>query len=442
MSQLERFAAALLAPPAEPARGAIASRLDLHAADTLGAMVAGALSAEGRELARPSHGPLLFGGDFFDRLALTVAQTRLTEIDDIHMASCTTIGSVIAPVAFLLGAETGASDARIAAGLRAGYDAMARLGMAVDGARILYRGVWPTYLTAPAGAAAASAAILGLGESQTADALALALAQMSGAPGGPASGRNARWLFAGWAAAAGVRASLAAREGFGGDRNLLDGDWFAKTHGIAFDPTPLGGDPGASLLDVSMKPWCTAKQAASALSAFQDLLDAGIQPADIAAVRVFVPEAYRAMIAHRPPGRVGRIVSIAWQCALAALHRGELLDIDRADHGAEPEFVALTQKVEVIADGELARHFPARYPARVEIETKDGARLEKTVIDAPGDPNRALDIDSVRAKFLAVTARHLDDRVALAVFESARQGEFGALLKSPALTARLPFPTA
>jgi 2-methylcitrate dehydratase PrpD len=426
---LETFAATLLTTPAtEAAR--IDARLRLHFADTVGAMVAGANSAEGREIAGPGGSPALFGPSLFDRIALSVAQTRLTEIDDIHMASCTTVGSVIVPVALKLSAETGADSARLAAGLRAGYDATVRLGCAVDGARILYKGIWPTYLTAPFGAAACAGAILGLTETQMANALALALAQVSGAAGGPSPGRNPRWLLAGWAAAAGVRAALAARDGYGGDRSLLDGDWLAKTHGIAFDASKLAGTPGSSLLDMSMKPWCTAKQACAALAAFIELLDDGVEASSIAAVRIHVPSAYRAMIAHRPPGRIGRIVSIGWQCAVAALHRDELLDIERADHSAEATFAALMDKIEVHADPALDEHFPARYPARVEIETKNGARFERLMLDAPGDPARALDAEGVETKFLRVTQRIIGETHAREIFTQTTGLDIHALASS------------
>lgn len=429
MTALETFAATLLAAPAAEA-AQIDARLRLHFADTVGAMVAGANSSEGREIAGPGGSPALFGPSLFDRIAVLVAQTRLTEIDDIHMASCTTVGSVIVPVAFKLAAETGADGARLAAGLRAGYDATVRLGCAVDGARILYKGIWPTYLTAPFGAAACAGAILGLTETQMANALALALAQVSGAAGGPAPGRNPRWLLAGWAAAAGVRAALAARDGYGGDRSLLDGDWFAKTHGIAFDASKLAGAPGSSLLEMSMKPWCTAKQACAALAAFIELLDNGVEAASIAVVHVHVPSAYRAMIAHRPPGRIGRIVSIGWQCAVAALHRDEVLDIERADHSAEPAFAALMDKIEVHADPALNAYFPARYPARVEIETKNGARFERLVPDAPGDPARAFHAEGVEAKFIRVTKKTFGETHAREVFAQATGVDLHALASS------------
>lgn len=413
MTVLEDFAARLLATPDNP--DAVAAKLTLHFTDTIGAMVAGAASREGYEIAAPTGDPALFADSLADRIARCVAQTRLTEVDDIHMASCTTVGSVVVPVALGVARASGAEGARIAAGLRAGYDAMVRLGLAIDGARILYKGIWPTYFCAPFAAAATASAVLGLDASRTAHALALALVQISGAAGGPAPERNPRWLLAGWAAAAGVRAALAARDGFGGDRTLLDSDWLQKTHGVAFDASRLQGAPGSALLEMSIKPWCTAKQACAALSGFIQLLDEGVRVEDIAQVRVHAPSAYRAMIAHQPPGRIGRIVSIAWQCALAACYRGELYDIERMDHASDPRFAALLQKVEVVAAPDLDAIFPQNYPARVEIGLANGDVRTAQIFNAPGDPGHELDENGANAKFLNVVAPLIGEEKALKI---------------------------
>lgn len=411
MTLLEDFAARLLAAPENP--DAVSAKLKLHFTDSVGAMLAGSSSREGRDISGCSPAPSLFSNDLPDRIARAVAQTRLTEVDDIHMASCTTVGSVVVPVALGLANAIGADHAQLAAGLRAGYDAMVRLGVAVEGARILYKGIWPTFFCAPFAAAATSCAVLGHDATRTANALALALAQTSGAAGGAAPGRNPRWLLAGWAAAAGVRAALAARDGYGGDRTLLDGDWLTKTHGLGFDPMALQAAPGSALLEMSVKPWCTAKQACSALAAFIQLLDDGVAVDDIAQVRVHAPAAYRAMIAHQPPGRIGRIVSIAWQCALAACYRGELYDIERMDHASDPRFAALMQKIEVVAAPDLDDLFPKNYPARVDILLVHGQQRSAQIVNAPGDPLHEMDENGAKAKFVNVCAPLVGEEKAL-----------------------------
>jgi hypothetical protein len=73
----------------------------------------------------------------------------LTEVDDIHMASCTTPGSVVIMTALALaGAGYGSCDGTdfYADAIHTGYEVMTRLGEAVSGPEILHEGVWPTYL--------------------------------------------------------------------------------------------------------------------------------------------------------------------------------------------------------------------------------------------------------------------------------------------------------
>src|SRR6185369_13028478 len=62
------------------------------------------------------------------------AQTRCTKVDDIHLASCTTPGSVIVPTALALAA---AGDLRsvgdVCAAALAGFETLIRYGVAING---------------------------------------------------------------------------------------------------------------------------------------------------------------------------------------------------------------------------------------------------------------------------------------------------------------------
>ena len=77
-------------------------------------------------------------------LARWVAVARLTELDDIHMPTCTTPGSVVVPAALAVAARLEATETAFARAVEIGYEAMTRLGAAIGGAHTVYRGVWPT----------------------------------------------------------------------------------------------------------------------------------------------------------------------------------------------------------------------------------------------------------------------------------------------------------
>src|SRR3982074_3626026 len=104
------------------------------------------------------------------------ATIRLSEVDDIHLPSCTTPSAAAVAVALSLAAHLERCDpVLVASAIWAGTEVMTRMGQAVRGPEILYRGVWPSCFAAPLSAAATAARMRDLDARQTADALSLAL---------------------------------------------------------------------------------------------------------------------------------------------------------------------------------------------------------------------------------------------------------------------------
>jgi len=105
MTNIERFVEAILTPP----QGADA-KLALHLLDTLGAWYGGIRTEDSllaAKLTAAQPGLRAAGDSALDRVAQRVAIVRNTEIDDIHMQSCTTIGSVVVPVAVTIAQALG-----------------------------------------------------------------------------------------------------------------------------------------------------------------------------------------------------------------------------------------------------------------------------------------------------------------------------------------------
>ena len=150
----------------------------LHAADTIGAWIAARGTPEGRAL-------VAFRKDadgLADRLAINVALARSSEIDDIHLGAMITPGAIVIPAALTIAASLpDVAPEDLAAAIVAGYEAMIRLGAAIDGPSVLYRGIWPSEFAAPFGGAAVAARLLRLDEKQSATALSAAL--IMAAPG-------------------------------------------------------------------------------------------------------------------------------------------------------------------------------------------------------------------------------------------------------------------
>jgi 2-methylcitrate dehydratase PrpD len=394
LQELARFvtrASAAQLPDAERAM------LRRHVADTLLAAIAGARTTEGQALRAA-----LPRTSVADAAGLLAAVVRHTEIDDIHTRSCTTPSSVTVPTALTLAGEHGAFDAdTVASAIWIGTELMTRLGVAIDGARILYRGLWPTYFTAPLGTAAIASRMLQLSEEETVHALSLALMLSAGRSGRFHGALPGRSVILAMAVANGVRAAQAAKDGVGGDPALLDGPWLKDAQGIDAKVEALTADLGKASIypQMTIKPFCSAKQAIAAIEALTTIIDEGAAPDTITKVVVRVPPPYSRMIATKAEAgaRASTIVSAAFQMGLAASHRDRLYDIERADAMAETAAAAFAGKVEIVADDSLLELFPTTFPAEVEVSA-GGKSLRKRVTTAAGDPGRTLDDAAFRHK--------------------------------------------
>jgi 2-methylcitrate dehydratase PrpD len=365
-------------------------RLRLHLTDTVVAALAGARIPEGKAL-RPVAGD----NDVASQIGRQAAAARLTEIDDIHLASCTTPSAGIVPIALRIAAHLRQFDPdEVASAIWVGTELTVRLGLAINGPKVLYRGIWPTYFAAPLGAAAAAARMLRLGEARTAHALSLALMLVAGGVGRIHGAPSGRWFLYANAVTGGIAAALAARAGYTGDPELLDKSWLADTHGITLDRDVLTGGLGASSVysTLSMKPFCSAKQGIAAVEAFRGLLQEGVRIDAIEKVRVCVPKAYAAMIATRavPGARQSTMVSVAHQIALAAQAPQRLYDVDRSVPLEDAAVAKLSAKIEVFPDGALEEFYPQHWPAQVEVEG-GGQAFRRRVVAAVGDPEHPLD---------------------------------------------------
>jgi 2-methylcitrate dehydratase PrpD len=397
MSVIGTLAAFVAGANASALPAAQRERLRLHVADTAIASLAGAAIPEGKALRALTDGSTLTA-----RIAQRAAATRLTEIDDIHLPSCVTPSAGVIPVALMLAAEVQKFDTgEIASAIWAGTEIATRLGLAVSGPQILYRGIWPTYLVAPVAAAATASRLMKLNEAQTGHALSLAVMLMAGGVGRIHGAPSGRWFLYASAVAGGIAAVQAARVDFRGDPDVLDKAWLSDTHGIALDHGRLTEKLGTSSIytELSLKPFCSAKQAIAAVNAFQTLLGRGIGPDAVNKVQVRVPPSYAGMISTRAEAgaRISTIVSVAHQLALAALAPDALYDIDRSAPKMDAAVAQFAAKVEVTAEPDLLPFYPQHWPAEVEV-TVGGEVLRQRIIEATGDPEHPLDADGVANK--------------------------------------------
>jgi 2-methylcitrate dehydratase PrpD len=356
-------------------------------------------------------------------LATHCALARMSEIDDIHLASTTTPGAIVIPGAVTIAAALGNHDpAALAAAMIAGYEIMVRLGRAVDGPSILYRGIWPTYFVTPIGIAAVAARLLDLDPQQAAHALALALVRSSPGVGQHNAATTSRWLAIGQAAEAGLLAALAARAGFTSDLALLDGGFLAGIYHATPDPEALTDALGErfGLREVSFKPWCAARQTMAATQAMIEIIGSGVAADAITEVKAFVLPPHRRMIDHGVTAgdRASFLTSLPYRLALAALAPRAAMEIGQAPVEVPENIRAFMGRIAIEPDDGLLSNYPYQWPARIEVVTSAGRHVG-IVTAVPGDPSRPYDAAAVTEKFHRFAAPAIGAESAARILEHA-----------------------
>jgi 2-methylcitrate dehydratase PrpD len=394
----------------------------LHAADAIGAWIAAAATKEGK-LLRGFRQP---GASLPDHVAINCALARLSEVDDIHLGSMVTPGAIVVPAALTIAAALpDLEENELAAAIIAGYEAMIRLGYAIEGPSVLYRGIWPTYFAAPFGVAATAARLMRLSTEQTANALSLALITASPGTGHHAATTTARWLAVGYAASRGLQAALAAGAGFTSDLKIADGDFLKNIYGVTpnADLIANGWDKPA-LSETSFKPWCAARQTMAATQALKELLAEGITMDSIVRIGVAVLPPHLKMIDHGVTmgDRFSFLTSVQYQMAVAAISPDTAMGLSAPTGPTSPDLLFFMERIKVRAEESLlTAGYPQAWPAHITVTTR-AKRHDRGVIHVPGDPERRLDEDGLKAKFLAVIAPALKDEPAEPVFALALRG--------------------
>jgi 2-methylcitrate dehydratase PrpD len=148
------------------------------------------------------------------------------DFDDTREDAIVHTGCVAVTTALAVGEAVRASGPAVLEALLAAVEVMCRVGLAVPGA-LHARHFHPTAITGSFGAAAAAGKLHGLSEDQLVNAFGICGSQAGGIIEYLADGSWTKRLHPGWAAHAGVVATLLAHSAFTGPETVLEG-----THGL------------------------------------------------------------------------------------------------------------------------------------------------------------------------------------------------------------------
>lgn len=335
------------------------------------------------------------------------------EQDDTHSGGSIHLGTTMYSAALALAEFLPDTPAdRFLAAVVAGYEAAARVAMAVQAQQQYALGFHPTQTCGVFGAAITAGKLLGLTAGQTLAAVGIAGSMAAGSMEFLAEGAWTKRIHPGLAAQNGIHAAMLAAEGFTGPLHILEGrDGFL--HGYSRDPASerLASGLGESfeILHTAVKPHACCRYMQGPIDALLELMrEHQVEPARIERIEVSILEAGWDIVCeprsrkYHPESVVDAQFSMPFGAAVAVLSGAAGLDQFTLEQVRSPQVRRMMGKVILMKDIRLEKNFPREWPARVSIYLEDGRQYEKFVRHPKGDPENPLTWDEMATKFRAL----------------------------------------
>lgn len=430
----------LLATAGAPLAGRDLKQIQNLILDHLGCCYAGSQLAWGRQLhewAVPHAGS--------GKAPLLASQTRLApalaafvnataahgmELDDTHDESVSHPGAAVIASSLALAAHHGLDGARLAAAIRAGYEAVGRAGAATNAAETIERGFHPTSLFAGFGVAAAAAVLLRLSPRQLARGWGLALSLAGGSMqfSQEPEGTTVKRLHGGYAALHGVMAAEHAASGIAGPEQAFEGRYgLIANFGANPDPERLNRPhpDGPEIHRISYKPYPCCRLFHSTLDALAKVTgNFSLDPEEIESLTVGGPDIMVTQhMLRRPTSEMAAQYSLPFTLGAALYHGPGSVAGFMGDALNDSRTLAAADKVEAVADADMQAAFPAHFGSWLELRTRSGERRRSEVLDSRGTPANPMRRADLIAKFVELTAgnKALDGAEIAAILERLPQ---------------------
>jgi len=335
------------------------------------------------------------------------------EMDDTHSGGSIHLGTTMYSVALAIAESTpGISSEAFLAAVVAGFEAAARIAMAVQPKEQYALGFHPTQACGVFGAAITAAKLFGLTEERTLAAMGITGSMAAGSMEFLAEGAWTKRIHPGLAAQNGIQAAMLAAEGFTGPRRILEGrDGFL--HAYSRHPVPeritAGLGDSYEILHTAVKPHACCRYMQGPIDAILELVrENGLAEPDIAKIEIAILEAGWNIVCepraqkYNPESVVDAQFSMPFGAAVAVLHGAAGLDQFTLEQVRSPGVMKVMGKVTLVRDPGIEQTFPREWPARVTIQRWDGQTHEKFVRYPKGDPENPLSWSELAEKFRAL----------------------------------------
>jgi 2-methylcitrate dehydratase PrpD len=339
---------------------------------------------------------------------LNAMMSHTLELDDVHTASKTHIGTVVIPAIWALAEHIGASGEEFLLSAICGYETASRIGMALGVVSHRNRGWHVTGTAGVFGATAACGKLLGLDEEKMISALGLAGTQASGLWAFLVDGASCKTLNPARAAVNGCTAALLSKAGVSGPEHILTADDGGMLAAMSdeYDPGQVSADLGVvwQIVRLDKKPYPCCRSTHPAIDAAITLREEhGFSHTEIEKILV---ETYDlgwkqcgvnpGSLSPETPVEAKFSTPYAVACALL---RGNVCLNDFTNeaimNGMSQE---LLHKVKVVPSDEYSAIYPTHWGCRITVNKKDGKNLVKEVRDASGSVEKPLTSGQLRMK--------------------------------------------
>ncbi|TKR26205.1 MmgE/PrpD family protein [Natronomonas salsuginis] len=344
------------------------------------------------------------------------------DFDDTFSAFPLHPTTVVTPAALSAGELADADGEAFLRAYAVGVEVLHRVGKSVFPTQY-GRGFHSTAAVGPIGAAATAAVVLDLDEDELRNAIGIAASSAGGLRKN--FGTTTKPLHAGFAASAGLRAALLAREGATAHENALGGEsgYGEAMAGEAFDPSELVGDELSGVADIALKLFASAHITHGSMEALRRLRERErLSPESVASMTATMHPGGREVLIHSDPDDALEAKFSIEFCLAAVLRSGKAgLEEFTDEYVTAPETRETMETVEAVYD-EAAIEGLGRYGGRVTVETTDGETFEAAAA-APGSPDNPASESRLRGKFdSCVAPTSVDAEPLAAAIEGLAEG--------------------
>ncbi|MHA6730228.1 MmgE/PrpD family protein [Devosia sp. A369] len=341
------------------------------------------------------------------------------ELDDANPATIHSCAAVL-PAAIAAAEYVGADKIdgeRLLTAIIAGFEIGPRIGLCMNGNRMLVKGWHSPGIFAPFPASVAAGIVLGLDKQQMKNAIGIAGPQAAGLMATQFGSMVKRVLCA-KGSQSGLYAALLAAEGFTGIDEVFEQEYggYCRTFtGSAdeFDLHALTDGLGTrwETMRISIKRHATVGTNLSALDVIEELMEEGLKAQDVDRVTVRMTEdavRHSYWTPYEPVGLTAAQMHLGFCIGMKLIEGEVFVDQMVEENIARPDVLEMCKRVEVLRDEEREKKGrPFARGADVEVLLKNGQTIRRVTDHFRGSFQKPMSQDQMLAKYRRLAGKSL-----------------------------------